>query len=278
MPDNNHAPMTLDAYFSRIGYTGSKRLDINTLTAVHRAHLTGISYENLDIHLGRRLNLDMAQIYDKIVRRGRGGWCYEMNSLLAWALQQMGFAVTVLGAAVGVQTVEDRQHLDHMALLVTLDESWLLDAGFGNAFLDPLPLREGVYQQAFHTYQLQRDGEYWCFKNQVYGGAGFDFLLQPRAIEEFGSRCAWLQTSPESGFVKTTVCHRLLPDYTILSLRGAVLTTINGGGQTQQVVDSLDDYHDALTGLFSLALHSDEIVQLWEKVWPAHLAWAQQAG
>src|SRR5262249_29579885 len=152
--------------------------------AIHRAHLLAISYENLDIFLGRTLSLDIAQIYDKIVERGRGGWCYEMNSLLAWALREIGFDVTLLGARVGEHPIEDRYHLDHMAVWVKHEGWWLLDAGFGNAFLEPLPLQEGEYQQAYHTFRLQRDGDYWRFVNHAYGGSGFDFLLQERTIEE----------------------------------------------------------------------------------------------
>jgi N-hydroxyarylamine O-acetyltransferase len=273
MPGHNNLEMNLDGYFSRIQYHGPRRPHLDTLTAVHRAHLTAIAYENLDIHLEHVVSLDIVQIYDKIVRRGRGGWCYEMNLLLAWALRELGFEVTMLGAAVGPNTTEDRQQLDHMALAVTLDEPWLLDAGFGNAFLEPLPLREGVYQQAYHTYQLQREGEYWCFKNHVHAGPGFEFLPQPRTIEEFGPRCNWLQRSPESPFVKKIVCHRLQEDYSNLSLRGVVLTTVNANGKTQDVIDSLDVYREALTKIFALRLGSDEVVQLWEKAWRAHLAW-----
>jgi N-hydroxyarylamine O-acetyltransferase len=188
-------------------------------------------------------------------------------------LGEFGFEVTMLGAAVGVTTAEDRRHLDHMALRVMLDEPWLLDAGFGNAFLEPLPLREGSFQQAYHTFQLQRDGDYWCFKNHVYGGPGFDFLLQPRTITDFGARCRWLQQAPESPFVRKTICHRLRPDYSILSLRGLVLTTINAGGQTQEVIESLDSYSDTLTKLFDLCLSPAEIFHLWQRAWAAHQEW-----
>jgi N-hydroxyarylamine O-acetyltransferase len=268
--------MNLDAYLARIGLQRPLPTNLDTLTAVHRAHLTAISYENLDIHLGRRLGLDLAQIYDKIVVRGRGGWCYEMNSLLGWALRELGFDVMTLGAAVGVETEEDRQHMDHMVLSVLLDgERYLIDAGFGNAFLDPFPLREGSYQQAYHTFKLHRDGDYWHFTNHAHGGPGFDFLLQARTTEEFASRCDWLQTSPDSGFVQRAVAHRLLPDYSMISLRGAVLTTINEQGKSQQVIETLDAYRDTITQRFGLRLSDAEIEQLWAKVWSAHQAWVQ---
>jgi arylamine N-acetyltransferase len=109
----------------------------------------------------------------------------------------------------------------------------------------------------------------------VHGGAGFEFLLQPRATEEFEARCDWFQVAPESPFVRTAVCHRLQPDYSILSLRGAVLTTINEDGKSQCVTESVHDYSEALTKSFGLRLSPAEILHLWEKVWPAHVAWVQ---
>jgi N-hydroxyarylamine O-acetyltransferase len=278
MTNHHHSEISLTEYFDRIGYRASPRLDLETLTAIHRAHLTAIAYENLDIHLGRRLSLDLIRTFDKIVRRGRGGWCYEMNLLLGWALRELGFDVTTLGAAVGVRVAEDRQHLDHMTLMVMLDEPWLLDGGFGNAFLEPLPLREGTHQEAGYTFQLQRDGDYWCFKNYPNGGPGFDFLLQPRTIEAFGPRCHGSQTAPESRFAKVPVCHRRRPDHSVLSLRGAVLATVTAEANTTRVIDTLADYRDVLTQTFGLRLSEAEAEQLWAKIWPAHLAWVAAGG
>lgn len=272
--------MKLDAYLRRIDYQSVPRCDLATLFAIHRAHLIAISYENLDIFLGRVLSLDVAQIYEKIVERGRGGWCYEMNSLLAWALTEIGFDVTMLGARVGEHPLEDRYHLDHMALWVKHQGDWLLDAGFGNAFLEPLPLREGVYQQGCHTFRLQRDGDYWRFVNHQYGGSGFDFLLQGRAISEYQARCTWSQSAPESHFTQRITCHRLAADHSIFSLRGLVLTAIDAGGiekggRSQTIIENQDAFSQTLTQRFSLCLGPAEIDKLWQFAWPAHLAWLQ---
>lgn len=266
----------LDAYLNRIGYSGLRQPDLETLAAIHRAHLTSIAYENLDIHLGRALSLDFERIFDKIVRRGRGGWCYEMNTLLGWALREMGFDLTVMGAAVGAKTEEGRQLMDHMVLRVMLDEPWLVDAGFGNAFLTPLPLVVGVHQQAHYTYHLQRDGDYWSYSH-LHGGPGFDFLLQPRSTHEFADRCRWLQTSPESSFVKVAVCFRFLPDHSILTLRGVTLTLTHAAGKAQQVLETIEEYRKTLVEDFGLQLSDEEIRTLWARVWPAHLAWVQAA-
>ena len=93
--------MKLENYLQRIHYTGPLAPTEATLRQLHRAHLLAIPYENLDIHLGRRLTLEIEHVYTKIVDRGRGGWCYEMNGLFAWALRELGFDVTLLGSSVG---------------------------------------------------------------------------------------------------------------------------------------------------------------------------------
>ncbi len=204
--------MELDAYLRRIGESGGDPT-LDTLNRLHRAHLRAIAYENLDIHLGRTLSLDVAQIYAKIVTRGRGGWCYEMNGLLAWALRELGFDVTLLASDVTSEFVGDGSGGKHLILLVKLDKLYLVDVGFGNGLQLPIPLEVGTYQQDFLTYHLLNDGAAasgrWYFQNQAHGGAGFVFTLQPRAIEYFAPACQRLQTSPESGFVRTTVCSSL---------------------------------------------------------------------
>ena len=140
---------TLAAYLARIGYAGPIEPTTDVLYAVHRRHLLAIPYENLDIHLGRELSLNLPAIFDKIVTRRRGGWCYEMNGLLAWALREMGFDVTLLSGAEG----------KHLVLRVQLEQAWLADVGYGNGILEPLPLIEGEHTQHGFVFRLSRDDE-----------------------------------------------------------------------------------------------------------------------
>ena len=93
--------MDLQLYLDRIGFAGASRPDLATLRAIHRGHSLSISYENLDVQLGRPLTTSPAEAFEKIVRRGRGGWCYEMNGLLAAVLEEIGFKVTRLAGGVG---------------------------------------------------------------------------------------------------------------------------------------------------------------------------------
>lgn len=261
----------LAAYFDRIHYNGPIEPTLEVLRDVHRAHLLSIPYENLDMHLGRAHTLDYDDIYAKIVARRRGGWCYEMNGLLAWALRQIGFETDLLAGAVGRARLNDLAEGNHLVLLVHLDRPWLADTGFGNGLLEPIPLVEGEYEQAGFVYRLSREGQRWHFHNQPYGGLGFDFTLDPHTLSDFAQRCHWLQTSPDSGFTRVTICHRWRPDG-IHSLRGAVLQRVTPGGVEERVLESATDYHSALRDTFDLDL-GDDVKRLWPKVWQSHLAW-----
>jgi N-hydroxyarylamine O-acetyltransferase len=274
----------LNAYSDRIGYTGPVAPTLDVLRAIHRAHLLNVTYENLDIHLGWPLTLDLPAIFDKIVNRKRGGWCYEMNGLLAWALREIGFDVRLLGGSVNRARLGDAAEGNHLVLLVQLDRPWLADAGFGNSILEPLPLVEGEHAQNGFVFRLQRTppptpplwggekrSERWFFQNQPRGGAGFDFTLEPRELGDFTERCAWLQTSPESGFVRVAVCHRMRQDG-IVSLRGAVLQHVTPDGVAERVIEAEDDYRRVLEDEFDLDL-GDDVHRLWPKVWASHLVW-----
>lgn len=260
----------LNAYLQRIGYDGPLNPSYATLRGLHRAHLLNITYENLDIHRGRTLSLDENAIFDKLVTARRGGWCYEMNGLFAWALRELGFAVTLLAGTVNRPIQGSSAEGNHLILKVDLDRPYLADVGFGNGFLEPLPLAAGSYQQGYLTYHLHSHNERWYFQNHAYGGAGFDFTLQPCQMSDFAARCHWLQTSPESGFVRLTVCHRFTP-HGLITLRGAVLRTVTAAGAAEQVVDHLADYDRILQEKFDLRL--DDVAELWQKVWQKHQVW-----
>jgi len=128
----------LDAYCKRIGYTGPLDVTIDTLCALHRAHMLSVPFENLDIHMNRWIHIDLPHIYDKVVGNRRGGFCYEQNGLFSAVLRAIGFKVVLMEARVHTESWDDSIPFEHLALRVDLEERWLVDVGFGDAFLEPL--------------------------------------------------------------------------------------------------------------------------------------------
>ena len=145
--------LDVDRYLARIGFDREPAVDLATLVALHRAHLTAVPFENLDVYAGIPVTTDPARTMAKILDRGRGGWCFELNGAFAGLLAALGFDVVLLGAAVlldGPTTV-----IDHLALEVALDEPWLVDVGFGVGFIRPLALnRSGPQDGETGTYEL----------------------------------------------------------------------------------------------------------------------------
>lgn len=129
------AAFDLDAYCTRLRYTGSRDVLAVTLKGLHHAFVHNVPFENLDIHLGKRPSLDRADLFTKIVANKRGGYCYEVNSFFALALLAFGFQVKGLLARV-LYGFSDIRPRSHQALLVTVeDEPWLADVGFGSCCL-----------------------------------------------------------------------------------------------------------------------------------------------
>lgn len=168
----------LGAYMARIGYDGPLAPTVETLHALHRAHLTAIPYENLDIHLGRMLTLDRQATFAKLVDDKRGGWCFEMNGTFGWVLESIGFDVRYVAGAVR-RADRGASALDsHLVLIVTIDRPYIVDVGFGDGFFEPLPLEPGRYEQQSLKFGVSRDGEWWRVHNHEHGGAeNYDFTL-----------------------------------------------------------------------------------------------------
>ncbi len=92
--------LEVSSNLDRINYHGSTQPTLETLRGIHRAHLLAVPFENLDIHRNRRIVLDEAALFGKIVVNKRGGYCYELNGLLARLFREMGFQVTVFSSNV----------------------------------------------------------------------------------------------------------------------------------------------------------------------------------
>jgi N-hydroxyarylamine O-acetyltransferase len=264
--------MELQAYLDRIGYAGPVRPDLATLRAVHRAHLQAIPYENLDVQLGRPVTIDPARAYDKIVSRRRGGWCYEMNGLLGWALGEIGFSVTRMAGAAMRQERGDFTIGNHLVLRIDLPDEpapWIADVGFGDGILDPFPLRPAELQAEGHRFRLElMDAGWWRFHNHEFGGAkSFDFTLPPADPAVLAEKCAWLQSAPDSPFVMNVICQRWRGGE-VLQLLGRTYRQIRPGVRQERTIGSADELMSVLTRDFNLDV--PEIETLWPRIVARH--------
>jgi N-hydroxyarylamine O-acetyltransferase len=262
--------MKLANYLARIGFTGEGRPDFATLTAIHRLHVNAIPFENLDVQLGRKLTTDVEAAFDKIVTRSRGGWCYEQNGLLGWALGAIGFDVTRVAAGVMRESAGDSQMGGHLCLIVQLGgQRWLCDVGFGGSMAGPLALETGERRDAPYAIGLRESGDgYWRFWESD-GGTPFSFDFHDTPADEsiLTAKCAYLQADEASPFVQNLVVQQRTGD-THATLRGRVLSET--GSDRKHKLGSPDELVSLLQSRF--ALDVPEAVDLWPAICARHEA------
>lgn len=204
--------MDIEAYLERIDYHGPTSPSAETLRALHVAQLRTVPFENLSIHADEPIVLDDEALFTKIVARRRGGFCYEANGLFAALLRALGFNVTMLSAEVaGKERDSYSPPFDHMALMVTLEDRWLADVGFGDSFLEPLLLDEkGEQLQPPDAFRIDRDGDYRIVMRREAGEwkPNYRFTLHGYEYADFAEMCRYHQTSRDSHFTQKRICSR----------------------------------------------------------------------
>jgi len=260
----------LDAYFGRIGYAGPCEASLETLAALHTAHLGTIPFENLDVLLGRRIRLDLASLQAKLVEGHRGGYCFEQNTLFAAVLRHLGFQVTTLEARVRPPGATRTLPRTHMVLRVELpDRAVLADVGFGGSLLEPIRLEECEHlHDPFRLGLRHLDDGLWQFwENAGDGEFSYDFRPEPANEDALARKCEVLQTDPESSFVLNLVAQSRTPKRHS-TLRGRVLTHYDASGATTSTLQSPDQLLQTLAGIFGLDV--PEIAACWPKVLARH--------
>lgn len=255
--------MDVDAYLERIGYRGGLAPTAETLRRLHVAHLLTVPFENLSIHAGEPIVLDDRALFDKVVARRRGGFCYELNGLFAALLRALGFRVEMLSAAVARREGGFGPEFDHMALLVTLEERWLADVGFGDSFVEPLLVDERAEQKqgarAFRVDELE-GGRLLLLRRDAGGmwEPQYRFGLEPHAYADYEEMCRFQQTSPESHFTRGRVCSRLTNEGRV-TLSGTRLITTRGGGKEERELGSEEECTAALLEHFGISMRGGDL-------------------
>jgi len=257
--------MNRRAYLRRIGVTGPVRADARNLKRLHQQHLFTVPFESLSIHMGEPVSLDLAALYDKIVRRRRGGFCYELNGLFAELLRRLGYRVTLHSAGVAKDSGGFGPEYDHLLLLVELDRRWMVDVGFGENFKSPLDLdAAGAQRQGGKAYRILRKGRYRILQERRGAGRwtnSYRFTLKPRTLIDFAGMCRYHSTDPKSNFVRKRVCSLATPTgRTTLSALGLIENGHNGARRESAVADE-QEYLRVLRQRFGVRLAKGSVFQ-----------------
>ncbi|TKC92552.1 arylamine N-acetyltransferase [Trinickia terrae] len=266
--------LDLDPYFERIGYGGPRTPTLDVLRELQWLHPQSIPFENLDPISGRRVRVDLPSVADKLVRRRRGGYCFEQNTLFAHVLTQLGFRVTPLIARVlwgrepGAVTAQT-----HMLLRVDLDyEAWLADVGFGNLTLTaPLRMAPGLAQETPHgVFRLHRDGASGAIDLQLGTPEGwpsiYRFTLQRAEWIDF-EVANWFTTAhPDSRFTNNLVVCRVFPRSRFTLFNGKLTERGNDGAGVERPIGSADELARELTQRFGIDIEGIDVARVFERV------------
>jgi N-hydroxyarylamine O-acetyltransferase len=229
----------LDAYFARTGYSGPVVPTLGVLNDVMQAHVQAVPFENLDVLLGRGIDLAPESLQRKLIEDRRGGYCFEQNGLFLLVLSAIGFAVTPLSARVRYQRPRDYTPArTHLFLRVEIEGTpWVADVGVGGLSLTSAIRFDVEGEQATRHEPrriIQEQGRYF---HQVRFGDDWHDVLEftgeemPLIDRELAN---WFtSTHPQSHFKNRLIAARALPDGGRLTLLNRELTTRSRSGEAR---------------------------------------------
>ncbi len=208
-----------EAYFKRIGLPENTKIEYTSefLKKIQYQHVINVPYENLDILNNRPISLEANDLYNKIILKNRGGYCFEVNALLKAFLIELGFKVTSYFARYlrGEKTIPVRRH--HVLKVEASDGTFIMDVGIGQtAPRYPLLLKEGVIQnQGNETYKFIKDAQLgWVLMEDNNGqwGKYFSFTEDVALDIDFIQPSFYCEKHPDSPFNKTNIVAIKTPD------------------------------------------------------------------
>ena len=266
----------LAAYLQRVGLAARPSPDAAGLAAVQRAHRLAIPFENLDVRLGRGIDLAPDAVFYKLVTARRGGYCFEHDRLFRDVLAAIGLAAQPLLARVWLNA-DDTPPLTHALSLVTIDgAAWIADPGFGGSYAPVMPLVDGAEADAPDgaRFRLERDAALgWVLSRDGAagstdgrgGGAGwrrqYSFTLDPVADADLAAANRFVSTDPAARQVRHVLISLPLP-HGFASLTDRDYRRRAGIDETAATIDDPRVYRLRLSLMFGIDLSRDEVAAL----------------
>ena len=265
MERDGYTPAEVEEYLARIHYKGSIEPTIDALSELHRCHILSVPFENLSVFGKEKIVLSKDWLFDKIVRRHRGGFCYELNTIFSLLLNSFGFKHEKhAGVVFSRKTGLLGPPCDHMIVTVEIgDCTWLIDVAFGDFYTTPLRLSGSAdpQEQQSGIYRIRRDGDDYFAEEKIkiiVDNSGreelakekfttdaewapryrFDFI--PKTTEDFQEMLIYHQTNPKSPFTHDRICTMAKP-WGRVTLAGSkvVTSTYLGGNKVRKETKEL---------------------------------------
>lgn len=259
--------MDSDRYLARLGVDPAEAWPptFETVERLQSAHVRTVPFETLSItgtpdgdRAGEGVSLQLPALYEKLVKRERGGFCFELNGLFGWLLSELGFDVDRVAACVLDDDGDPRPPANHHALLVAFERPYVVDVGLGLPKMRrPVPLEDHTGSDsvgiAWRTVESDRPDADYVMQTRRSDGTWSDryiFTTDSRQLSYFAATCEHLATAPESTFTGDPTVNvgteggykRLTPE---------TFTEVTGGEKRERAV-APETYRDTLESEFSI--------------------------
>jgi N-hydroxyarylamine O-acetyltransferase len=269
---------TRDRLLERIGLDGAPAADVDGLRDVQRAFVSHVPFEDLAAQLGEAAPLDPDLLVARVLEGGRGGYCFEVNTVLLTLLEALGFEVERRQGIVGPRFLHGAgEPTNHLALVVRTSDGaqFIVEGGWGEGPLEPLPLAEGTHASGTFAFEVEREGEGWWVAQHEHGSSpGYRFGDAPATLADFAPYHEHQSTSPDSRFVQTLLVQQPFDDR-IVALRAHTLSVDGPDVRERQVLESQDALAGALQERFGIdpdALGPERLGRLWARAEQQHAA------
>lgn len=258
--NDNHLKSEVKAYLERIGYKGPVDTRFETLALLQNCHVHTVPYENLDIVNRIPLSLNITDLFDKIVTRHRGGYCFELNALFGWLLRELGFTVTNYFARFWrdePQTPPKRRH--HILQVEAEGKLYLCDVGVGGIVpRSPIGLIENVvHEQIDEVYKLERDSYFgWvlCEWKKGEWSRIYSFTEEPQLPQDFVMTSYWCENAPDSIFVHNVMV-AIRTSGGRNSIAGDEFRIFTADGVRTFIPQTKEQYSEALLAYFGIHIN-----------------------
>lgn len=199
------------AYLDRIGFKGEHVCSKEALDELVLCHQCSVPFENLDIIWDLApIKLDTPSLYDKVVTRRRGGFCFELNGAFVLLLRALGYdAYSCYCRTANGRT--EFGNLAHRGVVVRLDgKVYICDVGLGGPMasfaVEVSPERQTKNGE---TYWVEELAENWLLQMRLDSSGNpstvIVFALQPFLQKDFEPLCNHMLSSPGTSFKKNTI-------------------------------------------------------------------------
>ncbi|AQU81043.1 hypothetical protein AJGP001_08790 [Planococcus faecalis] len=227
--------MNKEKYLARFNASAIQEYYLQDLTELQSLHMQNIPFENLDVMRHVPIYLNLEKIYEKIVNQRRGGYCYELNGLFHWLLSQLGYQAKLISATVQRPNGTWAKTDTHAAILVEFDTLYLVDAGFGDSTMSPIPLGGERHTDHSGTYRIEKvDDVYYDLirENEENEKVLYRFSTDEKQLVDFHEGCVFNQVSKDSSFTHNDLVTRATQNGRI-TLSDHQLTRSENGRKTK---------------------------------------------